>query len=96
MQIILALDSSRAKSFNFSACWVAHLFKHYLRKVGITRDLQLHSLRHTEASDLVRAGVHLIQIQKFLGQSSVKVTEIYTHVLPEDLRDVAEALTCVS
>ncbi|TKJ41162.1 hypothetical protein CEE37_05710 [candidate division LCP-89 bacterium B3_LCP] len=69
-------------------------FKRYLVKSGIEKDLHLHNLRHTAASDLVRNGVHLTKIQKFLGHSSVKVTEIYTHVLPEDLREVAEALTC--
>jgi integrase len=94
MQIIMTLDRSQPKPFNWKSAWATKLFKQYLAKAGIKRDLHLHCLRHTAASDLVRAGVHLTKIQKFLGHSSVKVTEIYTHVLPEDLREVAETLSC--
>ena len=95
MQIILALDRSQPKPFRYGPDWISHLFKRYLRQAQIEKDLHLHCLRHTAASDLVRKGVHLTKIQKFLGHSSVKVTELYTHVLPEDLREVAEALTCL-
>lgn len=95
MQVLLSLDPSQPKPFSYGPDWVSHLFKRYLRKAGIQKNLHLHCLRHTAATDLVRQGVHLTKIQKFLGHSSVKVTEIYTHVLPEDLREVAEALSCV-
>ena len=95
MQVILALDHSQPKPFNYGGYYVSHLFRRYLHKAGITREISLHGLRHTCASDMVRAGVHLTKIQKFLGHTSVKTTEIYTHVLPEDLREVAEVLSCV-
>ena len=95
MQIILQLDRSRSRPFDYGPDWVSRLFKRYLVKSGIQKDLHLHCLRHTAASDLVRQGVHLRKIQKFLGHSSLKMTEIYTHVLPEDLREVADALSCV-
>lgn len=94
MQIILALDHRKPRPFPYHPDWVSHAFKNYLKKAEISRDLHLHCLRHTAASDMVRAGIHLTKIQKFLGHSSVKVTEIYTHVLPEDLREAAEVLTC--
>lgn len=35
------------------------------------------------------------KIQKFLGHTSVTTTQIYTHVLPTDLREVAELLTAI-
>jgi integrase len=94
MQVILKLDQSKQKPFMYRPDTVTRQFKRYLKRAAIDKDLHLHNLRHTAASDLVRQGVHLTKIQKFLGHSSVKVTEIYTHVLPEDLREVAEALTC--
>ncbi|RJP80240.1 MAG: site-specific integrase [Candidatus Zixiibacteriota bacterium] len=96
MQIVLNLDRSRERPFPYHPDWITHLFRRYLKQAGISKDLHLHCLRHTAASDLVRAGVHLTKIQKFLGHSSVKVTEIYTHVLPEDLREVAEVLSCTA
>ncbi|MCX6640291.1 MAG: tyrosine-type recombinase/integrase [bacterium] len=95
MQVLLQLDRSREKLFNYDPDWISRLFKRYLNRAGIEKDLHLHCLRHTAASDLVRQGVHLTKISKFLGHSSVKVTEIYTHVLPEELREVADVLSCI-
>lgn len=39
-----------------------------------------HTLRHTRATDLRRAGYDLLVIRRFLGHAFVKTTEIYTHV----------------
>ncbi len=86
---------ARPKPFNWEADWTSRLFKLYLEKAGIKRDLHLYCLRPTAATDLVRAGIHPNKIKEFLGHSSLKVTEIYTHVLPEDLHEAAEALTCL-
>lgn len=95
MQVIMALDRSKARPFPYHPDWLTHLFKKYLHRAGIEKDFHLHCLRHTAATDLVRRRIALTQIKDFLGHSSVKVTEIYTHSLPEDLREVAEVLTCV-
>jgi len=95
MQILVNLDRSKPKPFPYHPDWLTHLFKKYLRGSGIEKDFHLHCLRHTAATDLLRQRVPLIQIKEFLGHSSVKVTEIYTHALPEDMRQLAEALTCV-
>jgi integrase len=93
-QVIMALDRSKPRPFPYHPDWLTHLFKRHLRAAGIEKDFHLHRLRNTAASDLVRKRIPLTQIKEFLGHSSVKVTEIYTHALPEDLREVAEALTC--
>ncbi|MCX6639698.1 MAG: site-specific integrase [bacterium] len=95
LQVVLALDRKKRKPFPFSVDWISHLFKRYLRLAGLREDLHLHCLRHTAASDLVRQGIHLSKVAKLLGHTSTKTTEIYTHVTVSDLREVAEALTCV-
>ncbi|MBU0519878.1 tyrosine-type recombinase/integrase [bacterium] len=56
--------------------------------------MHLHCLRHTCASDLVRAGVHLSKVKQYLGHQNIQTTSIYTHVTTEDLREVSEVLTC--
>ena len=44
------------------------------------RKLSPHKLRHTYATYLIKGGAELRAVQTLLGHSSVRVTEIYTHV----------------
>jgi len=54
---------------------------------GLTdKDLVVHSLRHTFASRLVKAGVNLAVVQKLLGHSSIVVTMRYSHLDMVDLQ----------
>ena len=51
-----------------------------------------HKLRHTYATYLIKGGAELRAVQTLLGHSSVKVTEIYTHVDTEDRRKATAQL----
>jgi len=94
MQILLKLDLSQPRPFCLKPEYVTHAFKKYAAQAELRASAHLHCLRHTAASDLVRQGVHLSKVQKLLGHTSVQITERYAHVLPEDLREAAELLTC--
>lgn len=95
MQVLLQLDQILPRPFPFKPDYVTHEFGKIVKRANLGKEIHLHCLRHTAASDLVRQGVHLSKIQKLLGHSSASVTERYIHVLPEDLRDVADRLTCL-
>lgn len=56
------------------------------------QNLVLHSLRHTYASRLVKAGVNLRAVQKLLGHSSITVTQRYAHLDLEDLTNAVAKL----
>lgn len=55
-----------------------------------------HTLRHTFASWLVQRGVSLQVVSNLLGHSSVRVTERYAPLAPEQGRNALKFLPCIS
>ena len=53
------------------------------KKTGIAKPAHVHTLRHSYATHLMEAGVHLRLIQDNLGHGSPKTTAIYTHLTTE-------------
>ncbi len=49
------------------------------------RKPSLHTLRHSIATHLLQQGMEIEMIQKFLGHSSLESTQLYTHILNEQL-----------
>ena len=53
------------------------------KSLGITKNISFHSLRHLQATQLLKAGVNIKIIQARLGHSSAKITlDVYSHVMP--------------
>ncbi len=61
-------------------------------KVGIDKRVTSHTLRHSFATHLLEAGTNIRVVQKLLGHADVKTTEIYTHVLQQNLSSVVSPL----
>jgi site-specific recombinase XerD len=57
--------------------------KELLKHVGITKPIGLHSLRHSIATHLMKSGMKIEDIAKFLGHAYLSSTQIYTHIAHE-------------
>lgn len=72
--------------------YVQSKFKKYIRAIGLNDKLHFHSLRHTFATWLVQGGVNIYEVQKLLGHSSVRVTEIYSHLAASELHSAVNKI----
>jgi len=57
--------------------------KELLKQANITKPIGLHNLRHSIATHLLKSGMQIEDIAKFLGHAYISSTQIYTHIAHE-------------
>jgi len=60
---------------------------HALAREASVPIVSLHQFRHSCASDLLEAGVHIAEVQALLGHQSVQTTVRYTHIADPQRRE---------
>lgn len=78
--------SSRNNRLN--ARGVERMISKYAKLAGISKKVTPHTLRHTFATDLLRAGADIRSVQSLLGHSNISTTQVYTHVTDQHLREI--------
>ncbi len=72
------------------------VFKNAMLRAGINKTVGIHGLRHSYATHLLEAGTDMVFIQKLLGHSHIKTTEIYAKVSNRILSQVISPLDSIS
>lgn len=78
----------------FPICYrsVNSQYNYCIRKSGV-RKIEMHSLRHAHASQLIEMKVPITAIAQRLGHSSPQVTlSTYAHAMPQSDKDIADML----
>jgi len=74
----------------------ARVFKPALKKAGVTKNVILHGLRHSFATNLLYEGVDLKTVSVLLGHADIAITgNIYAHALEKGLRRAIDTLSNV-
>jgi integrase/recombinase XerD len=69
-------------------CAFYHRFAYLKEKTDIEKIVSTHHLRHSIATHLLQNGMKIEDIAKFLGHSSLESTQIYTHLVANELNRV--------
>ncbi len=72
---------------------VGEVIKQLATKAGIdNKRVYTHLMRHTSATHMVEKGIDINLIQKLLGHSNVKTTNIYLHISHNHISKIPSTL----
>lgn len=77
----------------YSATSMRHIVGNAARRIGLSKRITVHTLRHSYASHMLEAGVNLKRLQMLLGHNSMKTTSGYLHLCDTTAAPLPDLLT---
>ncbi len=62
--------------------------KEYAQRIGISKNIHPHTLRHSFATHLLNHGATIFDVQLMLGHACVDTTQIYTHIANQKIKNI--------
>jgi len=85
--------TSQKSGSHYKVSTLCGRWKEEVKKVdALSRPYTSHSIRHGVVTHLLRKGVPVYKVGKIVGHSSEKITERYSHFIPDDLEDAMDLL----
>jgi len=76
----LWLFNGKETSGKYSVRGLSWIMRENLKKTSITKEVNLHSLRHSYATHLLEEGLNIVTLKELLGHAQITTTMIYLHV----------------
>jgi len=64
----------------YSVKGLSWVMRENLKKTSITKEVNLHSLRHSYATHLLEQGINIVTLKELLGHADITTTMIYLHI----------------
>lgn len=74
------LFNGKAPGSRYSVKGLSWVMRENLKKTSITKNVNLHSLRHSYATHLLEEGINIVTLKELLGHADITTTMIYLHV----------------
>lgn len=74
------LFNGKQPESKYSIRGLSWVMRENLKKTSITKQVNLHSLRHTYATHLLEEGVNIVTLKDLLGHAEITTTMIYLHI----------------